>query len=71
MPPVYIPRGPDDPAGLFYQPVLTHQGFYALLYKATWADWLSLIALLVFFFWCARTGLRAAIGRDEPYTDED
>lgn len=70
-PPVYIPRGPDDPAGLFNQPILTHQGFHALLYQATWADRLTILVLLLFFGWCAWIGLKMAVGRNEPYTDKD
>ena len=66
--PVLIPRGPDDPLNqLAYQPLLVKQGIRALLYHATWADWLTFLGILGYAWLCAWVGLRAVTRRYDPY----
>jgi len=61
---VIIPRGPDDPAGLFNQPMLINQGVRAYLHNATLADWLTLVSLLAIFGLCAWVGLKSVTTRE-------
>ena len=65
--PVLIPRGPDDALNFAYQPLLVKQGVRALLYHATWADWLTFLGILVYAGLCALVGLRAVTRRYDPY----